>query len=104
MKSSERALAGIIRARAARSRSSARLRHPFALRCDRACLGFATGKRAEEALAATMTVKENLFLNPVNFGHSAFRIRSRAKERRDAGVILKKFDVRPPIPSATSPP
>src|SRR6185503_4600091 len=61
-------------------------------------LGFATGKRAEEALAATMTVQENLFLNPVNFGLPGFRIRSRSKERQDAGAILRKFDVRPPEP------
>ncbi len=61
-------------------------------------LGFATGKRAEEALAATMSVKENLFLNPVNFGHRSFRLRSRAAEREAARAILTKFDVRPPEP------
>jgi ribose transport system ATP-binding protein len=61
-------------------------------------VGFATGKRAEEALAGTMSVKENLFLNPVNFGQKAFRLRSRAREREAAGAILRTFDVRPPDP------
>jgi ribose transport system ATP-binding protein len=61
-------------------------------------LGFATGKRAEEALASTMTVKENLFLNPLNFGQKNFRLRSRRKERDAAAAILHRFDVRPPEP------
>jgi ribose transport system ATP-binding protein len=61
-------------------------------------IGFATGKRAEEALAGTMTVKENLFLNPVNFGAASFGLRSRRKETTAARTILEKFDVRPPDP------
>jgi ribose transport system ATP-binding protein len=61
-------------------------------------IGFATGKRAEEALAGTMTVKENLFLNPLNFGQHTFRLRSRARERQTAAAILRRFDVRPPDP------
>ena len=61
-------------------------------------LGFATGKRAEEALAPTMTVKENLFLNPLNFGQKTFRLRSRRREREAAAEILRRFDVRPPDP------
>jgi ribose transport system ATP-binding protein len=61
-------------------------------------LGFATGKRAEEALAPTMTVKENLFLNPLNFGHSLFGLSSRRRERDAAAEILRRFDVRPPQP------
>jgi ribose transport system ATP-binding protein len=61
-------------------------------------LGFATGKRAEEALANTMTVKENLFLNPLNFGQRTFRLRSRKRETEAASAILVRFDVRPPDP------
>ena len=61
-------------------------------------IGFATGKRAEEALAGTMTVKENLFLNPLNFGQRMLRLRSRARERAAAAAILRGFDVRPPDP------
>ena len=61
-------------------------------------IGFATGKRAEEALAPTLNVKENLFLNPVNFGRAAFGLRSRSGETEAARAILRKFDVRPPDP------
>src|SRR5207249_3589353 len=55
-------------------------------------IGFATGKRAEEALAGTMTVKENLFLNPLNFGEKSFRPRSRARERTAAFVASSDLD------------
>ena len=61
-------------------------------------LGFATGKRAEEALAGTMSVKENLYLNPLNFGAKSFQFRSRSAEREAAATILQRFDVRPPEP------
>lgn len=61
-------------------------------------IGFAAGKRAEEALAGTMTVKENLFLNPLNFGQRSFRLRRRSAERDEAATILRRFDVRPPDP------
>jgi ribose transport system ATP-binding protein len=61
-------------------------------------LGFATGKRAEEAIAGTMTVRENLFLNPLNFGQKSFGLRSRRREREAAAEILRRFDVRPPEP------
>jgi ribose transport system ATP-binding protein len=61
-------------------------------------LGFATGKRAEEALAGTMSVQENLFLNPLNFGQRSFQLRSRSGERAAAAAILDRFDVRPPEP------
>jgi ribose transport system ATP-binding protein len=61
-------------------------------------IGFATGKRAEEALAGTLSVKENLFLNPLNFGATSFGYRSRSVERADCEVILRRFDVRPPQP------
>jgi ribose transport system ATP-binding protein len=61
-------------------------------------IGFATGKRAEEALAPTMTIKENLYLNPLNFGATSFGLRSRPAEREACGEILRRFDVRPPEP------
>jgi ribose transport system ATP-binding protein len=61
-------------------------------------IGFATGKRAEEALAPTMTIKENLYLNPLNFGATSFGLRNRANERDDCEVVLRRFDVRPPEP------
>lgn len=64
----------------------------------KAGIGFTSGKRAEEGLAGTLSVKENLFLNPLNFGQTSFGLRSRRKETEDARKILQRFDVRPPDP------
>jgi len=61
-------------------------------------IAFVTGKRAEEALAGTMSVKENLFLNPLNFGAKSFGYRNRAAERVECIETLHRFDVRPPQP------
>jgi ribose transport system ATP-binding protein len=61
-------------------------------------IGFVTGKRAEEALAGTMSVKENLYLNPQNFGATALTYRNHAAERRACADVLRRFDVRPPEP------
>jgi ribose transport system ATP-binding protein len=61
-------------------------------------VAFVTGKRAEEALAGTMTVKENLYLNPQNFGASPLTYRSLATERKECAEVLHRFDVRPPEP------
>jgi ribose transport system ATP-binding protein len=61
-------------------------------------VGFASSKRAEEAMALLLNVKENLFLNPLNFGRRRFELRARGKERSEAAAILAKFDVRPADP------
>lgn len=61
-------------------------------------VGFATGRRAEEAVAPAMSVRENLFLNPLNFGARRHAIRSRRTEMRDAAAILARFSVKPGDP------
>jgi len=61
-------------------------------------IGFVSGKRAEEALAGTMTVRENLYLNPMNFGATSFALRHNNAERRECALVLHRFDVRPPQP------
>jgi ribose transport system ATP-binding protein len=61
-------------------------------------IGFASSKRTEEGLATTMNVRENLFLNPFNFGRRALSILPAAKESRDAAAILNRLDVRPRDP------
>lgn len=61
-------------------------------------IGFASSKRAEEGMASQMKVRENLFLNPRNFGRSAWAFRSRAEENAEAVAILAPFDVRPRDP------
>jgi ribose transport system ATP-binding protein len=61
-------------------------------------IAFATSKRVEEALATVMTVKENLFLNPENFGRGSLQWRRRSAEHAEAANILARFDVRPADP------
>jgi ribose transport system ATP-binding protein len=61
-------------------------------------IGFASSKRTEEGLATTMNVRENLFLNPFNFGRRALSFLPAAKESRDAAAILNRLDVRPRDP------
>ena len=61
-------------------------------------VGFTSGKRAEESLATTLTVRENLYLNPFNFGRRSLSLLSRGAERRAAAEVLERFDVRPRDP------
>ena len=61
-------------------------------------IGFCTGRRAEEAVAPAMTVKENLFLNPLNFGARRLRPRSLRDESNAARGILARFAVKPSDP------
>ena len=65
----------------------------------RAGVGFATGRRAEEGVAGVLSVQENLFLNPLNFGKSALSFRRDAEERREAAGVLAHFQVKPADPS-----
>jgi ribose transport system ATP-binding protein len=62
-------------------------------------IGFATGKRAEEGMAPTLTVRENLFLNPQNFGRGDWSLSGAAKEAARARRVLTRFDVRPADPN-----
>jgi len=61
-------------------------------------IGFCTGRRAEAAVAPAMTVKENLFLNPLNFGARRFAPRNLRDESGDARGILARFAVKPAAP------
>ena len=61
-------------------------------------IGFCTGRRAEEAVAPAMTVKENLFLNPLNFGARRFRPRSLREESGEAARVLARCAVKPADP------
>ncbi len=62
-------------------------------------IGFCTGRRAEEAIAPAMTVRENLFLNPLNFGAARMRPRSLKAEAAEAAKILGRFAVKPRDPN-----
>ena len=65
----------------------------------RAGIGFATGRRAEEAVAPAMTVRENLFLNPLNFKAKRFALRNLRREAQDAATVLARFAVKPADPN-----
>jgi ribose transport system ATP-binding protein len=58
-------------------------------------LGFVSSRRNEESVAASLTVRENLFLNPrssTNARHPSFSL---AAERRRAHEVMVRFGVRP---------
>jgi ribose transport system ATP-binding protein len=59
-------------------------------------LGFVSGRRAQEAAAAPLTVRENLFLNPRFVGAPA--LRWRAAEHREARRLTDLFAVAPRDP------
>jgi ribose transport system ATP-binding protein len=72
---------------------------PAPLRMMRRGVGFVSSKRSEEALAGSLTARENLFLNPaIRAGAAAIVLQPRAELRR-ALTVLQKFDVRPADPS-----
>jgi ribose transport system ATP-binding protein len=94
-----RAVAGVVTADEGSVRlSGTELRGLSTQKAIAAGIGFASSKRAEEAMALLLDVKENLFLNPLNFGRRRLEFRSHARERSDASVIMAKFDVRPADP------
>ena len=75
---------------------------PFAPRSPfhavNAGIGFATSNRETESVAAGLSARENLFLNPRVWGRRAWQFRTARTERKDAIRFLKAFDVRPADP------
>ena len=61
-------------------------------------IGFSTSNRETEAVAIGMSVKENLFLNPLLWGRRVWQLTNLKKERADAFPHLDKFGVRPRDP------
>jgi ribose transport system ATP-binding protein len=61
-------------------------------------IGFVTSKRAEEGLASTLAVRENVFLNPTAVGGTQMSPISRRGERGRALEVLWRFDIRPRDP------
>ena len=59
-------------------------------------VGFVSSKRAEESLAPTMTVRENLFMNPLMTGTGLWQPIRPATEQARCRAVLKRFAVRPP--------
>lgn len=59
-------------------------------------LGFVSGRRAEEAIAGSLTVRENLFLNPDFLRVPALRFRR--SERPAAAAASRRFAISPDDP------
>jgi ribose transport system ATP-binding protein len=66
-----------------------------AIRCG---IGFVSSKRGEESLARSMTVRENLFINPVTAGARLLQPIAPAAEQARARRVLQRYGVRPPEP------
>jgi len=61
-------------------------------------LGFVSSKRSEESLAPNLTLRENLFLNPLTSGASPLQPIRPATERERCMAALRRFSVRPTEP------
>ena len=61
-------------------------------------IGFVSSKRGEESLAPSLTVRENLFINPVTTGTSSSAPIAPAGEQARCLRVLHRFSVRPPEP------
>jgi ribose transport system ATP-binding protein len=58
-------------------------------------IGFVSSRRGEESLAPTLTVRENLYLNPSLDGGRELRLVSRRRERARANALIRTFGVQP---------
>ena len=61
-------------------------------------IGFISSKRSEESMAAALSVRENLFINPALTGTRPTRWMSPIVERCRADQIVERYNVRPPDP------
>jgi ribose transport system ATP-binding protein len=58
-------------------------------------IGFVSSKRAQENLAVALSVRENLYINPLATGKRFWQVLFPARERRAAADVLERFSVRP---------
>jgi ribose transport system ATP-binding protein len=58
-------------------------------------IAFISSKREEESLCMTLTVDENLFLNPATRGRKIWQARSPRAGIRKSDALVKKFTIRP---------
>jgi ribose transport system ATP-binding protein len=65
----------------------------------KARFGFVSSKRAEESIASTLSITENLYLNPTLNAARGVRTGGQS-ERAHAEAVARDFDVRPPNPDA----
>ena len=64
-------------------------------------ISFVTSKRQEEGLAMTLSVKENLFLNPALRGRHILNLTQRGEEQHQAISLMDRFGIRPSNPERT---
>jgi ribose transport system ATP-binding protein len=61
-------------------------------------IAFVSGKRAEESIAASLTVRENVYPNPVIVGTALLGWLAKGRERRRIVDAVRRFNIRPPDP------
>jgi ribose transport system ATP-binding protein len=64
----------------------------------RSQIGFVSSRRAEESLAANMSLRENVYINPVATGKGVTEFVWRRSELADARAVLKLYSVNPQDP------
>jgi ribose transport system ATP-binding protein len=64
----------------------------------RSRVAFVSSKRAEEGLASSLTVRENIYPNPAAQGDSVLRPTRPREERMKVARVIDRFDVRPRDP------
>ncbi len=57
-------------------------------------LGFVSSRRAEEGLAASLEVRENIYLNPAASGRGVLEWIPRARELGDAQAAVRRFSIK----------
>lgn len=61
-------------------------------------IAFISSKREEESLGMTLTVRENLFLNPAIRGRALWNSQTYQHEHKDAQAMVARFSIRPDDP------
>ncbi len=67
-------------------------------------VGFVSSRRAEEGVAANLSVRENIFMNPTITGRAVLEIVPRSSEARETEAALRRFSIKaagPEQPVAT---
>jgi ribose transport system ATP-binding protein len=61
-------------------------------------IGFVSSRRAEESIAANMSVRENIYINPLATGRQILQPVWRRDELADSQAVLKRFSIKPQDP------
>jgi ribose transport system ATP-binding protein len=61
-------------------------------------IGFVSSRRAEESIAANMSVRENIYINPIATGRQILQPVWRREELSDSRAVLRRFSIKPQDP------